>query len=105
MEYIWDILDLRRSLPGGVVKAVKYQCKGIHSGSIVSTMGTVRLPKTDPTASGFIPYDDLTQTEVWGWLNAQTGSFVSSSIQEQLSNTLDLKLNPPTPTTATGLPW
>ena len=69
--------------------------------------GGVDIPYLNPTASGFIPYDDLTQSEVWGWLNsdAVSGSFTTASIQTSLSSSVNLKLNPPAPTTAEGLPW
>ena len=105
MEYSWDIQTLKRDLSGNVVINVRWDCTATYNSASVHEDGGVDIPYLDPTASGFIPYNDLTQAEVWGWLNAQTGSFVSSSIQEQLSSSVNLKLNPPAPTTAEGLPW
>jgi len=105
MEYSWDIQTLKRDLSGNVVINVRWDCTATYNSASVHQDGGVDIPYLDPTAPGFIPYADLTQTEVWGWLNAQTGSFVSSSIQEQLSSSVNLKLNPPAPTTAEGLPW
>ena len=105
MEYSWDIQTLKRDLSGNVVINVRWDCIATYNSASVHEDGGVDIPYLDPTASGFIPYNDLTQSTVWGWLNAQTGSFVSSSIQEQLSSSVNLKLNPPAPTTAEGLPW
>ena len=105
MEYSWDIQTLKRDLSGNVVINVRWDCTATYNSASVHQDGGVDIPYLDPTASGFIPYNDLTQAEVWGWLNAQTDSFVSSSIQEQLSSSVNLKLNPPAPTTAEGLPW
>ena len=105
MEYSWDIQTLKRDLSGNVVINVRWDCTATYNSASVHEDGGVDIPYLDPTASGFIPYDDLTQSIVWDWLNAQTGSFVSSSIQEQLSSSVNLKLNPPAPTTAEGLPW
>ena len=105
MEYSWDIQTLKRDLSGNVVINVRWDCTATYNSASVHQDGGVDIPYLDPTASGFIPYNDLTQNIVWGWLNAQTGSFVSSSIQEQLSSSVNLKLNPPAPTTAEGLPW
>lgn len=105
MEYSWDIQTLKRDLSGNVVINVRWDCTATYNSASVHEDGGVDIPYLDPTASGFIPYDDLTQSTVWGWLNAQTDSFVSSSIQEQLSSSVNLKLNPPAPTTAEGLPW
>ena len=105
MDYSWDIQTLKRDLTGNVVINVRWDCTATYNSASSHGDGGVDIPYLDPTASGFIPYADLTQTEVWDWLNAQTGSFVSSSIQEQLSSSVNLKLNPPAPTTAEGLPW
>ena len=105
MEYSWDIQTLKRDLSGNVVINVRWDCTATYNSASVHQDGGVDIPYLDPTASGFIPYDDLTLSTVWGWLNAQSGSFVSSSIQEQLSSSVNLKLNPPAPTTAEGLPW
>ena len=105
MEYSWDIQTLKRDLSGNVVINVRWDCTATYDSASAHQDGGVDIPYLNPTASGFIPYADLTQTEVWDWLNAQTGSFVSSSIQEQLSSSVNLKLNPPAPTTAEGLPW
>ena len=105
MEYSWDIQTLKRDLSGNVVINVRWDCTATYNSASVHEDGGVDIPYLDPTASGFIPYDDLTQSTVWDWLNAQTGSFVSSSIQEQLSSSVNLKLNPPAPITAEGLPW
>ena len=105
MEYSWDIQTLKRDLSGNVVINIRWDCTATYNSTSAHQDGGVDIPYLDPTASGFIPYDDLTQSTVWGWLNAQSGSFVSSSIQEQLSSSVNLKLNPPSPTTAEGLPW
>lgn len=105
MEYTWDIQTLKRELSGNVVINIRWDCTATYNSASAHEDGGVDIPYLDPTASGFIPYDDLTQTEVWGWLNAQTGSFNSASIQENLSSSVNLKLNPPAPTTAEGLPW
>jgi hypothetical protein len=105
MDYSWDIQTLKRYFAGDVVTNVRWECTATYNSASAQEDGSVDIPYLDPTASGFIPYNDLTQTEVWGWLNAQTSSFVSSSIQEQLSSSVDLKLNPPDPIIVYGLPW
>ena len=105
MEYSWDIQTLKRDLSGNVVINVRWDCTATYNSASVHEDGGVDIPYLDPTASGFIPYNDLTQSTVWGWLNAQSGSIVSSSKQEQLSSSINLKLIPPAPTTAEGLPW
>jgi len=107
MDYSWSIETLKRDLTGNVVINVRWDCTAIYNSASSHGDGGVDIPYLDPTASGFIPYADLTQSEVWGWLNsdAVSGSFTTASIQTSLSSSVNLKLNPPAPTTAEGLPW
>ena len=107
MDYSWDIQTLKRDLSGNVVINVRWDCTATYNSASVHGDGGVDIPYLDPTASGFIPYADLTQSEVWEWLNsdAVSGSFTTASIQTSLSSSVNLKLNPPAPTTAEGLPW
>ena len=107
MDYSWSIETLKRDLTGNVVINVRWDCTATYNSASVHGDGGVDIPYLDPTASGFIPYADLTQNEVWGWLNsdAVSGSFTTASIQTDLSSSVNLKLNPPAPTTAEGLPW
>ena len=107
MDYSWDIQTLKRDLSGNVVINVRWDCTATYNSASVHQDGGVDIPYLDPTASGFIPYADLSQTEVWEWLNsdAVSGSFTTASIQTDLSSSVNLKLNPPAPTTAEGLPW
>ena len=107
MDYSWSIETLKRDLTGNVVINVRWDCTATYNSASVHGDGGVDIPYLDPTASGFIPYADLTQTEVWEWLNsdAVSGSFTTASIQTSLSSSVNLKLNPPAPTTAEGLPW
>lgn len=107
MEYSWDIETLKRDLAGNVVINVRWDCTATYNSASSHQDGGVDIPYLNPTASGFIPYNDLTQSEVWGWLNsdAVSGSFTTASIQTQLSSSINLELNPPSPTTSEGLPW
>ena len=107
MEYTWNIQTLKRDLTGNVVINVRWNCMATHNNVSAPGDGEVDIPYLDPTASGFILYEDLTETEVWGWLNSDvvSSSFTTASIQTQLSSSVNLKLNPPAPITAEGLPW
>ena len=53
----------------------------------------------DPSAEGYIAYDDLTEADVIGW--------VESSIDvDEVTTSLQAKLDSvKTPVTATGMPW
>ncbi len=55
----------------------------------------------DPSAEGYIAYDDLTEADVLGWLWAQSEDWKSdmeSSLQAQIDGQI-------TPSQAAGVPW
>ena len=63
-----------------------------------SSYGTVGFTP-DPSSSDFIPYADLTESTVLGWVQAEvdkdaTEEALAANIAEQK-----------TPTTSTGVPW
>ena len=69
MEYSWDIQTLKRDLSGNVVINIRWDCTATYNSASVHQDGGVDIPYLDPTASGFIPYDDwkesLTDYALW----------------------------------------
>ena len=55
----------------------------------------------DPSAEGYIAYDDLTQADVLGWLWAQSEDW-KSDMEASLQAEIDAKI---TPSQAAGVPW
>jgi hypothetical protein len=53
----------------------------------------------DPTSSDYIAYDDLTEADVIGWVQADVDK---DAIEASLQANIDGQI---TPTTATGTPW
>ena len=54
----------------------------------------------DPTAPGYVPYADLTQDEVLGWIWAD--GVDKDATETSLQANIDLQINP---VTAAGVPW
>ena len=95
----WEVNTLERELADGYVKKVIYRAKGIDgSEEKARATGEVNLekPKT------LVPYKDLTQDIVLGWVKTKLGTDQVTAVEKWLEDEIAL-LN--TPVTATGKPW
>ena len=109
--FSWVISTLERDLQpadmdGAVVRA-DWRCnaaqtEGTGDDEVTyssSSYGTCGF-SPDPTAPGYVPYADLTQDEVLGWIWADG---VDKDVTEtSLQANIDLQINP---VTAAGVPW
>ena len=107
--FTWIISTLERDLigdlAGGVVVAhwrvTAEQTEGTGDDAVsysASSYGTCSFTP-DPTASDYIAYDDLTEADVIGWVQADVGK---DAIEAGLQAQIDAAI---TPATATGTPW
>ena len=104
----WEINTLERELADGYVKKVIYRVKGIDgSEEKARATGEVELEKPET----LIPYKDLTESTVLGWVKAKLNTEVDEDgkavnrvalIEKSLEDQIAL-IN--TPVTATGKPW
>ena len=95
----WEVNTLERELADGYVKKVIYRVKGIDgSEEKARATGSVELekPKT------LIPYKDLTEETVLGWVKTKLGTDEVARVEKWLENEIAL-IN--TPVTAEGKPW
>jgi len=95
----WEVNTLERELADGYVKKVIYRVKGLDgSEEKARETGEVELdkPKT------LIPYKDLTESTVLGWIKAKLGTDAVTAIEKSLEDQIAL-IN--TPVTQTGKPW
>lgn len=81
-----------------VVFQVNWQCQAISEDGAANTFGSVNVAYTE--GSPFTPYNQLTQEQVWGWVNPQIDR---TAIQADLQTQIDAQNNPSVinPT----LPW
>ena len=99
-QITWTISQLDRSLPDGEVFTAHWRCTGTDgtfSGAVYSTQS---LPAKDPSDPTFIPYEDLTETEVlnWCWTTGVDKDATEAAVQDQI----DAQANP---ASASGVPW
>jgi hypothetical protein len=107
--FTWVISTLERDLigdlAGGVIVA-HWRCnaeqtEGTGDDAVTynaSSYGTCGFTP-DPTSSDYIAYDDLTEADVIGWVQADVDK---DAIEASLQANIDGQI---TPTTATGTPW
>ena len=104
----WEVNTLERELADGYVKKVIYRVKGIDgSEEKARATGEVELAKPDT----LVPYKDLTQDTVIGWVKAKLNSETDTQGKAidkvaQLEAAIDANINlQKTPTHGTGTPW
>ena len=94
----WTIEQLDRNTADGGVICARWGVSEVDGDYSASSYGTVGFTP-DPSASDFVPYADLTESTVLGWVQAEVDKDVTEAalavdIAEQK-----------TPTTSTGVPW
>ena len=95
----WEVNTLERNVADGYVKKVIYRVIGLDgSEEKARATGEVELVKPDT----LIPYKDLTESTVLGWVKTKLGTDATDSIEKSLKDEIEL-IN--TPVTATGKPW
>ena len=107
----WTIATLERDLigdlAGGVVVAhwrvTAEQTEGTGDDAITfhaTSCGTQGFTP-DPSAEGYIAYDALTESDVLGWVWAQSDDW-QSNMEASLQANIDGQI---TPSTGDGVPW
>jgi hypothetical protein len=81
-----------------VVFQVNWQCNLQEDQYQANSFGSV--PVTYTSGTPFTPYDQLTQEQVWGWVNPQIDR---TEIEANLQALIDAQKNPPVVTPP--LPW
>lgn len=103
----WQINTLERELADGYVNKVIYRVDGEDGTYKFRETGSVKLPKPET----LIPYADLTEEVVLGWvkdkLNSEEdpdGNIIDkvASIEAAVENGINIQKNP---THGTGVPW
>tara|TARA_Y100000356_G_scaffold16213_1_gene11502 strand:+ start:1117 stop:1422 length:306 start_codon:yes stop_codon:yes gene_type:complete len=95
----WEVNTLERNLGDGYVSKVIYRVKGMDGEEEkLRATGEVELerPKT------LIPYKDLTESTVLGWIKTKLGTDEVTRVEKWLEDEIAL-IN--APVTGTGKPW
>jgi hypothetical protein len=94
----WEVNTLQRELADGYVNKVIYRVNGTDGTYSTRATGEVDLEKPDT----LIPYKDLTQETVIGWVKAKLGSDSVTQIEKAIDDNITLQK---TPVHGVGTPW
>ena len=97
----WKISTLERELSDGYVSKAAYSCDGKDGEYEWSDVGSVDLPRP----SSLVPYADLTETVVIGWVKAKLDADKAGSVAAIEANVETTVNNLKPPTTSAGVPW
>jgi CobQ-like glutamine amidotransferase family enzyme len=105
MTTSWQILDTKYQTADGLVTKVTYGCTAQIDNLIDRTIGHLELTG-DPTSEDYIPYENLTEQTVIGWVQATLGAQTVADIETSLQNSVTAKkAAKDAETTKNGLPW
>jgi hypothetical protein len=93
----WTIVNMDRQTSDGFVVTVHYNVSATDGDYSASTYGTVGY--SEQPGETYIPYDQLTQETVVGWVQESLGKDV---VEDSLQSQIDAQKNP---VQASGLPW
>ena len=94
----WVISTLERTLDTGGVIVAHWRATAVDGDFSASNYGTCGFTP-DPSASGFIVYDSLTEADVIGWVQAELDK---DAIEASLAAKIAADKNP---TQGSGVPW
>lgn len=97
----WAVNNMTHVVSDGFVIIVDWSCTASAPNVQGAFYGGQSTYENDPSEPGFIPYDQLTQEIVLGWVfdglgpqKAEIEATMTAKVEKQLA-----------PTTAQGLPW
>ena len=93
-----NIVQLDRSLPDGVVVTCHWTALLTDGDYTASSYGAQGFNQKSPDDPDFIPYEELTEEVVKGWVLDKIGADIEQGLVAQI----DAQKNP---TSAKGLPW
>lgn len=97
---VWKVANMERELSDGVVFTVHYTVTRFKDGEQAGAYGSLGFEAPEP--DNLIPYADLTEEIVVGWVTSQLGDEKVTEIEAALDAQIEEKL---APTKASGMPW
>lgn len=85
----------------GFVVNVLFTVSGTDGTNTASIDGNIQF--TDQVESDYVPYDQLTESEVIGWINASTNN--QENYYANIDGQIASMVNPPVSPEAQPLPW
>ena len=94
----WTIANLERNLSDGGVTVAHWRVTEVDGDYSASSYGTVGFTP-DASDPSFVPYDNLTESDVLGWVWAEVDQ---AATEAALTADIEAQKNP---VTADGMPW
>jgi len=94
----WTIANLERNVADGGVTVAHWRVTEVDGDYSASSYGTVGFTP-DAGASDFVPYDNLTESDVLGWVWAEVDQ---AATEAALTADIEAQKNP---VSADGMPW
>ena len=102
MTHTWKVYNLERTIIDGTVFKVTYACESEDNSIFDRKMGEIELIGS-PQKPGFIPFEELTEEIVLGWLS---GSIDNSIFETENSVSIsEIASQHVLTTTVSGTPW
>jgi hypothetical protein len=106
INYTWKVTQLyTQKIEGKEDYVVLAHCKTIGvDGEYTASVPNVIQFSTQEVGT-FIPYADLTEEIVVGWIKEVLGEYGVLAIEESIAKQIDTEKNPPVTPEITPLPW
>ena len=104
--YTWEVTSLYTETIDGetdYVVIANYTVVGID-GDYTASLSNIARFSTE-SVSPFVPYEDLTETIVIGWIQAELGVDGVNNLEACIQGQIDSQINPPVTPQLTPLPW
>lgn len=98
----WKIEQLERDLQTGLVITAHWRIIKEQGTVAATAYGSAVLPARDPSDAAFVPYENLTEQMVIGWVKDTLGQDVVQGLEAGVQAEFDARSNP---TTGAGVPW
>jgi hypothetical protein len=99
---MWNIVELEHHVSDGLVITAHWQLTAEGEGQTARLIGSLTLPPKEVTDPTFIPFEELTEEIVIGWVKAQLGEEQVAELEASVESQLGALISP---ATVTGLPW
>jgi hypothetical protein len=96
MEYQWNVVQMDRLTSDGFVVTVHYTVNAVDGDYTAYTYGTVGYTQGE---GSYVPYADLTEAEVVGWVQESLGK---DTVEAGLAAQIEAQKNP---VQEAGVPW
>jgi len=124
IEVTWKIAQLERNTSDDGVVVAHWRCNGVDGEYTAANYGTVSF-QPDPTDAGFVPFDQLTEAQVIGWVKDsmqstreipavvdEDGNETTPASTETVDGAANIEASvqakieeQKAPATTTGMPW